>query len=163
MDYIQPRHKTLAFYGVPKTGSDTGDVTYTRMRKFTQLTKNKNPKEYTRQYVDEATEQTDVVGYAEQIDYGFDKHRNLAVQKDMIQITDREYVAENAVRTIIWVDTETGEAIKRDYSVIPGSEGDGTDIYKYSGSLKARGEAVFGTATSMDDWNTITFTEEDSD
>lgn len=158
--YIQPRHKTLAFYGVPKTGMAAGDVTYRRMTKFTQLEQSKNPQEYSRKYVDEANQRTDVVGYAPAINYAFDKHRNIDVHDDIIKITNNEYIAETAIRTLIWVDTATGDAIQRDYSVIPNSEGGDSNVYTYSGTFKATGEAIHGRATSTDDWQTITFTDD---
>jgi len=155
--FIQPRHKTLCFYGVPSTGQ--AGVTYRRMQKFTQLEQTKNPKEHTRKYVDEANERTDVVGYSPQIAYAFDKHNNQEVLADIIKITNNEYVGETAVRTLVWVDTATGEAVQRDYSVIPNSEGGDANVYTYSGTFKATGEAVHGMASSTDNWQTITFTE----
>ena len=157
---LVPRHKVLAFYGVPSTGM--AGVTYRRMQRFTELSMSKNPEEYSRKYVDEATKRSDVVAYAPSIGYSFDKHRGNEVLTDIIKITDREYVAENAVREIIWVDVSSSpaSAVKRDYSVIPDSEGDDGNTYTYSGNFKATGEPVFGTASSTDDWLTVTFTEE---
>lgn len=159
---IQARHRILAFYGVPATGS-TGTLTFTRMGKFTQFSQNKNPIEYSRQYTDEPFQQTDVVGYSPSIDYAFDKHSELAVHKDIVKITNHECIGEDAVRTIILVDTDTGDAVKRDYAVIPSTEGDNINIYTYSGSLKCKSAAVYGTAASSDDWQTCTFTEDTAD
>lgn len=153
---LQPRHKMLAFYGVP---SDTGTVTLTRMRKFTQLSQSKNPVEYNRQYTDEPVQQTDVVGYAPSLDYAFDKHRNLPVHQDMIKITNHELVGDDAVRQLVLVDTDTNEAISRDYAVIPNTEGDNINVYTHSGTFKCKGDKVLGTATSNDNWETITFEE----
>lgn len=150
---IKPRHKILAFYGVP---GDSG-VTFHRMRKFTRFTTNKNPIEYDRQYVDEPHKETDVVGYAPSIDYGFDKYSGIPVQTDIVKITNNELIGDDAVRTLIQVDTETGEAISRDYSVIPGTEGDNINVYTYSGTFKCKGDRILGTAESDDDWATVTF------
>lgn len=152
---LQARHKKLAFYGIP---GDSG-VTFTRMRKFTQFTTNKNPIEHSRQYVDEPFQQTDVVGFAPSIDYAFDKHSKLAVHTDIVKLTNEELVGDDAVRTLIQVDTETGEAIRRDYAVIPGTEGDNINVYTYSGTFKCKGEKTFGTARTTDEWETITFEE----
>ncbi len=157
---IMPRHKILSFYGVPTTSEGTTTVTFHRMKKFTQLSQAKNPQEYSRKYVDEATQRTDVTGFAPQIDYAFDRHKNNPVLTDIVDITNRELIGSEAIRTIINVDTETGEAYKRDYAVVPGSEGDDANIYTHSGSFKANGEVIKGTASSSDDWQTITFTEE---
>ena len=51
------RHKRLAFMKVGTEG------TYDRITGFTSLIEGKEAKEYARQYIDEATERTDVVGY----------------------------------------------------------------------------------------------------
>ena len=45
-------------------------------------------------------------------------------------------------------------------AVIPDGEGNDSDTYTYSGSLKANGAIVTGYAESDDDWQTITFIEE---
>ena len=160
---IVQRHKILSFYGVTTTttsgGTTTTTTTYYRMKYFTGLSQAKNPQEYSRKYVDEATQRTDVTGFAPEISYGFDKHRNDPVLTDIVKITNEELYGDDAVREIINVDTETGEAFKRDYTVSPGTEGDDANIYKYSDSFKARGEQVKGAATSSDDWATVTFTE----
>ncbi len=53
------RHKRVAFMDA------TGDgKTYTRMTGFTSMSESKNASEYSRHYVDEESERTDVVGYA---------------------------------------------------------------------------------------------------
>lgn len=164
MGEIVQRHKILSFYGVTTTttsdGTTTTTTTYHRMKYFTQLSQAKNPQEYSRKYVDEATQRTDVTGFAPEISYGFDKHRNDPVLTDIVKITNEELYGAEAIREIINVDTATGEAYKRDYTVSPGSEGDDANIYKYSGSFKANGEQIKGTAASSDEWQTVTFTEE---
>lgn len=170
MGTIVPRHKMLSFYGVTATTTDstttpptvTTTTTYHRMKFFTQLSKSRNPQEYSRKYVDEPTQRTDVTGFAPQIDYGFDKHRNDPVLTDIVGITNDELLGADAVREIVDVDVETGVAYKRCYTVSPGSEGDDVNIYKYSGSFKANGEQIKGLAVSSDDWQTITF-EPDSE
>ena len=154
---IIARHRILAFYGVPDS---SGNVTYHRMKKFTQFTHSKNPIEYSRQYVDEPFQQTDVVGFSPSYDYAFDRHRNLAVQTDIVKITNGELIGDDAVRTIIVVDTSdpSATAYKRDYAVIPSSEGDNINIYTYSGSFKARGEKTEVTVSTSDGYQTITLT-----
>lgn len=42
--------------------------------------------------------------------------------------------------------------------MLPDEEGDGFEAYCYTGSFKANGEKVFGTARSSDGWQTLTFT-----
>lgn len=152
---ITPRHKILAFYMVGET--------YTRMSKFTQFSQSKNAIEYSRQYCDEPFQQTDVVGFSPSVSYAFDRHSNDPVLADVIEITDKELIGDDAVRSIIIVNTEDGSAVKRDFSVIPSGEGDNINIYTYSGTLKCRGEKVLGTATTEDDWQTVSFKETTSD
>lgn len=160
---IVQRHKIVAFYGVTTTttsgGTTTSTTTFYRMKKFTQLAKSQNPIEYGRQYVDEPFGVTDVMGYNPSIAYAFDKHRDLPVQEDIIKITNDELLGDDAVRPIIIVDTETNEAYKRDFAVIPNSEGDNINVYTYSGNFKCKGELIKGTAATSDDYQTVTFTE----
>lgn len=53
------RHLRVAFLNTDATGSSPK---FERMTNFTSMTNGKNPKEYSRQYVDESTERSDVVG-----------------------------------------------------------------------------------------------------
>lgn len=160
---IVQRHKIVAFYGVTTTttagGTTTSTTTFYRMKKFTQLAKSQNPIEYGRQYVDEPFGVTDVMGYNPSIAYAFDKHRDLPIQEDIVKITNEELTGNEAIRPIIIVDTETNEAWKRDFSVIPNSEGDNINVYTYSGNFKCNGELIKGTAATSDDFQTVTFTE----
>lgn len=102
------------------------------------------------------------------VDYEFDLYMNDAVQKKLATITDDELLGSDAQVTVVVVDLfdeKTGEsttctARKRDWSVIPDTEGDGTDALIYKGSLKAAGEIIKGTATTTDIWQTCTFTAE---
>lgn len=156
VDKILKRSDKLAFYCV--------EDTYTRMRGFTEFSMSKNPTEYSRKYVDEQTERNDVVGYSPSVSFSFDKFSEDPVHLDMVEIADSEAVGADAVRSIVIVDTtkQMGDgyyAQKRDFSVIPDAEGNDSEAYTYSGSLKANGEVVTGTATSEDNWQTVTFTE----
>ena len=81
---------------------------------------------------------------------------------------DDELLGSDAQVTIVMVDLfevksedpNTCTARKRDWSVIPDTEGDGTDALIYKGSFKAAGEIIKGTATTTDSWQTCTFTAE---
>lgn len=161
MDKIAKRSDKIAFYGIVN-GEDTE---YKRMRGFTELSINKNPVEYSRRYIDEKTERNDVVGYAPSISYSFDKFSDDAVHNDIIAVADNELIGSDAVRSIVLVDL-TAEisdgsfpAVSRRWSVIPDSEGNDTDAYTYSGTLKANGDIIKGSATTSDNWMTCTFTE----
>ena len=157
------RYSVVAFYGIKGSG-DTPTVTYHRMQGFTTLTTSKNPKEYTRQYVDEDHEQTDVVGYSPSIAYTFDRYAGNAVQDDIVRITNQELTGNDALVDIVVVDTADTQsgggctAVKRAYAVIPDSEGDSADAYTYSGNFKVKGDRELGAATVSEDGLTCTFT-----
>ena len=154
------RSQKVAFYGVP--GTD-GEVTYHRMTGFTEMSKSANPKEYTRQYIDEEFERSDIIGYNPTFSYSFDQYDGNAVHADIASISDEEKTGTDAVREIVIVDLTKAEtegscaAVKRNFAVIPNTEGDSTDAYTYSGNLKATGTRAVGSATSDDEWLTITF------
>ena len=150
------------------TGTST-DPVFTRMTKFTEISKSKNPTEYSRQYVDEESETTDVTGYAEELGYAFDQHTNNAVHEKIVEITDDELTGDDAVVEVVTVDKSktnddgSYEARYRKYAVIPDGEGDSTDAYTYSGSLKVKGTFTKGSATLNDDETEAEFTAETSD
>lgn len=158
MGKLIARADRLSFMQVEDAGNKL-----TRITGFTTLTGGKNPKEYTRQYVDMYTESSDVVGYAPATEYSFDRHTDTPVHQKIADITDDEKVGADTYVDIVTVDLFTdGEskvARKRTYSVVPDTESDGTDALIYSGSFKAVSEITKGTAVSTDGWKTCTFTE----
>ena len=70
MSKLVTREKKVAFMGCVAESK----ITYNRMRHFTSLSRSSNPNEYSRKYVDEAGENTDVTGYAPSIAYAFDQY-----------------------------------------------------------------------------------------
>ena len=156
----------MAFYLVPDKTKENS--IYTRMEGFTSLSTSKGAKEYSRQYVDEDFERTDITGYATFTSYAFDKYVGNPVLDDMIKIHEDELVGQDAVRFIIQVDmttaekngsTYTAKGKLRDYAVIPDSDGDSTDCMTYSGTFKTRGEMQDVEITTTDDFQTITIIE----
>ena len=169
MSKIVLRPKRRMFMGVKEDSSDT--VTYTRLKGFTTLTENKNPTEYTRKYVDEYFEETDVTGISVSFDFTFDMLDGDTVNADIAGIIDGERLGEDAVRSFVSVDFNkpvTGggyEAVERKMSIVGSTIGDGTDALTYSGTLRVKTEKVVGTAViaTPDGGNdetvkTITFT-----
>lgn len=142
----------VAFMGV--------DGKYYRMTNFTEIATSKNPKEYTRQYVDEEFERGNVVGYSPSISYSFDYDTENPVHNLLKEIIDNELIGDEAVVEIIMADIDDPEgknsAISRKWSVIPDSEGSSLDAYTYSGSFRANGEKEFVQVISADGWKTIT-------
>jgi hypothetical protein len=137
---------------------------YKRMTGFTVLTTNKNPKEYTRQYVDEDFENTDVTGYSPSIDFTLDQYTDNAVHDALVSLLNNEELGTAAIVSLLVVDkadeVSTGiyNAIQRDYAVIGGTEGDSMDAYTYTGTFKVKGTKVTGTATLNADETVATFT-----
>ena len=146
---------------------DNGTETFNRMRGFTTLSGSKNSIEYSRQYVDEEFETTDVVGFSPSMDFGFDQYKEDPAHEEMVEILDGEYTGTQARRNIVTVDfSQAGEtagtykAVKREYAVIGDSEGDSMDAYTYSGTFRATGKRITGTATLNSDNSIATFTED---
>ena len=133
---------------------------------FTAFPEAKNPKEYTRKYVNYKTEKTDVIGYSPSIAYTCDAISGDPVVNEIIEITDNEYLGSDTHRDIVsvncWQKSEKkqGEfvAFKRTYAIIPSNKGDGTDALIYTGTMKAVSDIVFGTFNR----ETKTFTPEDA-
>ncbi len=152
---MKKRSEKVAFFGV----TENDKTVYRRMTGFTKLSVSKNPKSYTRQYIDEDFEHSDIVGYQTNINYQFDRFDGNAVHDELVKITDDEITGSGSLREIIIVDTSDNTAKKRSFSVVPDTEGDSFDAYTYSGSFKATGEIVSGTVSTTDSFKTVTFAE----
>lgn len=155
------RSDKVSFLGCLADGSET----FNRMRGFTTLSGSKNPTEYSRRYVDEEFETTDVTGYSPSLDFGFDQYIGDPVHEEMVEILDNEKLGTEARRNIVTVDFSQPEgegsykAVKREYSIIGDAEGDSMDAYTYSGTFRATGKRVVGTATVDETGAVATFNE----
>ena len=143
--------------------STTSVANFQRMRKFTEISKSKNATEYSRTYVDEDGEVTDVTGYSEEISYAFDLYKGNLVHQKLVDITDNEKTGNDALVKILTVDFSKPvgsgyEARLRTYSVVPDAEGDSTDAYTYSGAFRKNSGFTIGVATISEDGLTATFT-----
>ena len=155
------RSDKVSFLGCIVDGTET----FNRMRGFTTLSGSKNPTEYSRRYVDEEFETTDVTGYSPSLDFGFDQYVGDVVHEEMVDILDNEKLGTEARRNIVTVDfsQEAGEgsykAVKREYAIIGDAEGDSMDAYTYSGTFRSTGKRIVGTATVDEAGAVATFTE----
>lgn len=150
----------MAFFGVGAAMSHT----FTRMEGFTDIKTSRGAKEYSRHYVDEDFDRTDVTGYNTSKSYSFDRHKGNAVHDDIINITENELTGQDAVREIVVVDmttvTEGGgkfyaDAYRRQYAVIPDTDGDSADCLTYSGTFKSRGvQEKIRVTSATADWQT---------
>ena len=159
MEKLVTRNKKVAFMNV----STTTIPNYLRMRKFTEISKSKNPQEYSRTYVDEDGEVTDVTGYSEEIAYAFDQYEGNLVHQKLVNITDEELKGDDALVDILIVDftqpVDGGyKARLRTYACVPDTEGDATEAYTYSGTFKKNSLMTKGVAKMNSDNTVATFT-----
>lgn len=119
---------------------------------FTDLSESKNPTEYSRKYIHEQSERTDVTGFAPAMAYSMDYYTSDPVCMCIREITDQEKIGSDAQRDIVLVDLfdpDTGtegsyKAYKRRFAIIPDGKGSGTDALIYTGNLKAAGDIIKG-------------------
>ena len=160
-EQLVKRSRKVAFMDV----STTSIANFLRMTKFTEISKSKNPTEYSRSYVDEDGEVTDVTGYSEEISYNFDLHVGNLVHEKLVDITDNEKTGADALVKILQVDFTKPkgagyEARLRTYSVVPDAEGDSTDAYTYSGAFRKNSNMTIGVATMSENNTKATFVAE---
>lgn len=153
------RSDKVSFFGNISGGTET----FNRMRGFTTMSGSKNPSEYSRQYVDEEFETTDVTGYSPSIEFGFDQYTDDDVHEELVEILDGEKTGTDARRNIVTVDFSQPDnggykAVKREYAIIGDADGDSMDAYTYSGTFRATGKRIEGTATMNSDSSVATFT-----
>ena len=161
MEQLVKRSGKVAFMDV----STTAIPNFLRMTKFTDISKSKNPTEYSRTYVDEDGEVTDVTGYSEEISYAFDLYKGNLVHQKIVEITDDEKTGDGALVKILIIDFSTpkGNGYKarlRTYTTVPDTEGDSTDAYTYSGTFRKNSGMTIGTAVMNADNTVATFTSE---
>lgn len=155
------RSEKLAFMQV----TENGEKVFRRMTGFTELSVAKNPKEYSRKYIDEEIERSAVVGYAPAISYKLDLDPGNSVHKIFAKVADEELIGEDTECDVMIADISSPDeegkcnAVMRTFSIIPSGEGDDKDTYTCSGSLKASGVKKFGKAVSTDKWQTAVFEE----
>lgn len=118
---------------------------------FTQLDESKNPVEYSRKYIHEDTERTDVVGYAPSLDYSVDTHSGEAPIEKIIEVHENEYTGNEAQVEIVSVNLFEAAAAagsfvayKRTYAIIPNNK-NGDNALVYTGTFKACGDKVKGS------------------
>lgn len=154
------RSERLAFMRV----IDGNTPVYKRMTGFTEFAISNNPKEYTRKYIDENTERSDVVAYSPTVSYKFDMESGNLVHEFFASVSENEYCGESAECSIIIADLSKYDvsgtpAVMRTFSIIPQNEGDDKDAYTVSGTLKAVGRRTLGRVKTADKWQTVTFEE----
>lgn len=168
------RHEVLTFMKPKKLTEDTFEDKYYRLYGFTELSETANPQEYTRKYIDEARERTDIVGMTKTSSFNLDYHEGDLVHADIKNMYDKELTGTNTEREFIAVElfkdvkytekavlgareTKTGKrAILRKYTVIISDSG-GEEAVTFAGSFNVSGDRIEGIAISDDGWQTCTF------
>ena len=151
------RTKKMAFIEV---FDGEGGSFFERLKGFTEFTVRLNPKEYSRKYVDEVNERSEVVAYQPTISYKFDREAGNTAQQVFVDAADFECVGDEATVTIAVVDLTQSdgsgaEVVLRDYIIVPDSEGDDANMYSYSGTMRACGDKQHRRCTSTDNWKTL--------
>lgn len=114
---------------------------------FSSFSESKNPKEYNRQYINQYTETTDIVGYSPSIAYTVDGHTAEPAVCEVMAIADRELRKNDARRIVYTVNTWDKDtsgyctAWERTFAIIPDGKGDGNDALIYTGTFKAVSDA----------------------
>lgn len=126
-----------------------------RMKGFTELPTTKEAEEYSRKYVDEKSERTTTTGVSSSTSFTLDKYKDNPVHDRIQQVFDLEQLGDEATEDIVVVDFSKPlkggfYAIKRNHTIVPDTEGDGTDAYQYSGTFKANGPAIVGIAKQVE-------------
>ena len=159
MEKLVKRSDKVAFMDVSTTAIEI----FKRMRKFTELSTSKNAQEYSRTYIDEDGETTDVTGYSEEKSYGFDEYTDNLVHEKIVDITENEKTGTDALVKVLVVDKthpidDGYKARLRTYAVIPDTDGEDTNAYTYSGTLRKNTSFTVGKAVLSNDGQTATFT-----
>ena len=149
------RSGRLAFYGIPLSDG----CLFTLMSDFSQLSFKKNPILSKRRAFDSKNEETFISGYSPSFYYSFDFSPSNPVHCDIANITDNELVGQDALRSIIIVDTYRSQNNARKYlcSVIPDVEGHDPDLYVFSGCFSCGGDTVSGDAVISQDGSNAVF------
>lgn len=136
---------------------------YHRMKNFKKAGSTKNTKEYTRQYVDEDFETSDVVGYSQEIPFDFDRYTNNPVHDFICEVIDDEIKGAtieiarvNFNEPVANSDNKKFYARVKVYSVYSDDDGGETDSYSYTGKFKSKSALMKKVASSADNWKTIT-------
>lgn len=109
-----------AYLGCLASGSQTFELIG---EGFTSFPEAKNPKEYTRKYINYKTEKTDVIGYAPSIEYSADCISDDPVVKEIVEIHENELTGSDTHRDVVSVNRWQGipeYVLTSDKSIVSG-------------------------------------------
>lgn len=132
------------------------DGSFARMKNFTSMGEDKNAEEYSRVYVDEDFETVDVTGISTGVSFSMDQSINDPVHEVIVSIFDEEKLGSDSSVTIVSVDFTQKivdelegvayKAKRREFSLIPESEGTEDQAYSYDGTFRVKGVTEHGKA-----------------
>lgn len=154
--------KELVFYNrdniVNFMSTIVNGTTFLRMKGFTSQENSPNAETDETKYIDEPSTRKRVTGFAKEISYEADRIKGNVIHNFLADVEELEQANINV--EIITVDFNRPKgngyyATKRIYSVIPDSSGGDENKYTISGTFGANGDIIVGTATPLDNANSI--------
>lgn len=133
-------------------------TTFLRMKGFTSQENSSNTETDETKYVDEPSTRKRVTGYAKEISYEADRIVGDSIHNFLADVEELEKANINVEIVTVDFNKKQGNgyyATKRIYSVIPDGSGGDENKYTISGAFGANGDIITGTATPLDNANSI--------
>lgn len=154
--------KELVFYNrdniVNFMSTIVNGTTFLRMKGFTSQENSPNAETDETKYVDEPSTRKRVTGFAKEIAYEADRIVGDTIHNFLADVEELEQANINVEIVTVDFNRKKGTgyyATKRIYSVIPDSSGGDENKYTISGTFGANGDIIVGTATPLDNANSI--------
>ena len=133
-------------------------TTFLRMKGFTSMENNPNTEVDETKYVDEPSARKRTTGFSKEISYEADRIKGDTIHNFLaeVEILEKANVSVEIVTVDFNIKKGSGYyAIKRIYSVNPDASGGDENKYPISGTFGANGDIIVGTATPLDNANSI--------
>ena len=154
--------KELVFYNrdniVNFMSTIVNGTTFNRMKGFTSQENSSNAETDETKYVDEPSKRKRTTGYAKEIGYEADRIVGDNIHNFLAEVEELEKTNINVEIVTVDFNRKKGTgyyATKRIYSVIPDSSGGNENKYTISGTFGGNGDIIVGTATPLDNANSI--------
>ena len=154
--------KELVFYNrdniVNFMSITVGGTTFNRMKGFTSQENSSNAETDETKYVDEPSARKRTTGYSKEIGYEADRIVGDMIHNFLAEVEELEKTNINVEVVTVDFNRKKGTgyyATKRIYSVIPDGSGGDENKYTISGTFGANGDIIIGTATPLDNANSI--------
>ena len=103
-DNVTPSNELVMRYQFESYMKCSDDAFHLIGEGFTAFPLALNPKEYTRKYIHDKTERSDVIGYAPSVSYSCDMIKGDPCVQEIVKITNNELVGNDTHREIVNVD-----------------------------------------------------------